>query len=435
MNSYTSINLLELKNVYWVFREGGAKWIAVSAFKNCMCSVFLVAYVSALLFCVDWRNVIENKDSWMATEVPCGGVCLIIIYANVFVTSLLLIWSILSSILKCRSAYIIEKGVQCALNGSVSWDAVVQEIAMGDVPIERVNFFICAEMRQTAVVLKLLKIHPASFVVSRYLVWSVQNTLSISRRGISLEASALNIEIETLDIVSSKRRIKKLTAILLLTSPFFIMYYALRVLVSEFHRHKTRRGLESYTWSAGAKYDLRKKNELTHRFKRRLGRVQRHVEAVKKSRKSHWALDVGFSIIQFALTCVVITFAAASFVSIEEGAWNEPLGLLTGALSACLMVGSNNSSKIDAADVLHREEKIRKRIGKESLYVEKFLDNRALHVLKELVGVLIAPFFLMFKLLPRLDEVRLAIEQDMPEATESPDLDLDLDAELENFFH
>ncbi len=101
------------------------------------------------------------------------------------------------------------------------------------------------------------------------------------------------------------------------------------------------------------------------------------------------------------------------------------------------MVGSNNSSKIDAADVLHREEKIRKRIGKESLYVEKFLDNRALHVLKELVGVLIAPFFLMFKLLPRLDEVRLAIEQDMPEATESPDLDLDLDldTELENFFH
>ena len=448
---YTSLNLVELKDVYWVFNRGGHSAIRSSELTSSSCSIFLIFYLYVIMFRVNWSAVIESPEhkKWFTdqSENPCQDVawCSIALYSNLSVTFVIMTWSVLASILRCIKSRAIQKRVSarignCNLDGSTRWDVIAENMSMNAVsafgrpdiafgrPVsdtQNISFFLCAETRQTALVLKLLRVDPSSIWVSRYLVWAIQSTLSISRRGVIIDASALNLEIDggdTLDFDASVSRIHRVAAFLVLTSPFFILYYFTRILIQEFHHHKARNGADKYTWSVGAQYALRKKNELPHRFNRRLRNIQEHVEAVKKSRKYSSYATCALNICQFILTCGLITCAIASCISIEEGVWNEPMGVMTGGLSACLMIGMGDRSKILACDVKKLEKKIKLKMGKSCTDVECFLKPRAVHVMMELLGVIVSPFFLIMRLLPKLDEISIAIEMDSPVSTDHPNL-------------
>ena len=434
---YTSLNLVELKDVYWVFNRGGHNAIRSSELTSSSCSIFLIFYLYVIMFRVNWSAVIESPEheKWFTDQSvnPCQDVawCSIALYSNLSVTFVIMTWSVLASILRCIKSRAIQKRVSarignCNLDGSTGWDVIAENMSMNAVSdTKNISFFLCAETRQTALVLKLLRVDPSSIWVSRYLVWAIQSTLSISRRGVIIDASALNLEIDggdTLDFDASVSRIRRVAAFLVLTSPFFILYYFTRILVQEFHHHKARNGADKYTWSVGAQYALRKKNELPHRFNRRLRNIQEHVEAVKKSRKYSSYATCALNICQFILTCGLITCAIASCISIEEGVWNEPMGVMTGGLSACLMIGMGDRSKILACDVKKLEKKIKLKMGKSCTDVECFLKPRAVHVMMELLGVMVSPFFLIMHMLPKLDEISIAIEMDSPVDTDHPNL-------------
>lgn len=404
------------------------------------------------MFRVNWHAVIESPEheKWFMprSQNPCKSVwCSVALYSNLSVTFVIMTWSVLASILRCRKSNAIQKTVSarigdCNLDGSTGWDFIATNMSMNVADTDNIAFYLCAETRQTALVLKLLGVEPSSIWVSRYLVWAIQSTLSISRNGVIIDASALNLEIDggdTLDFAKSASRIRRVAAFLILTSPFFILYYLTRILIQEFHNHKARNGADKYTWSVGAQYSLRKKNELPHRFNRRLRNIQENVESVKKSRKYSSYATCVLNISQFILTCGLITCAIASCISIEEGVWNEPMGVMTGALSACLMVGLGDRSKIEPSDVKKLEKKIKQKMGRSCAEVECFLKPRAVHVMMEVLGIIISPFFLVFRLLPKLDEISIAIEMDGPTSTDHPTLYFEEPAERidrnGNYFH
>lgn len=435
--NYNSLNLTEIKDVYWVYNRGGPKSIRANGLTSSLCSLFLIVYMYILLFRVNWQAVIESpaQDRWFTprSRDPCKNIflCSVALYSNLLVTFTIMLWSVIASVFRCRKAVHIKEVVnarigECPLDGSSKWDTIAANVTMNISNPENIAFFLCAETRQTALVFKLLNIDPSSIWVSRYLVWAIQSTLSISRRGVILDASALNLEIDgpgdTLDLAVSSSRIRRVAALLILTSPFFILYYLTRVLIQEFHDHKARNGAEKYTWSVGAQYSLRKKNELPHLFNRRLRRIQESVEIVKKSRKYSSLVECCLNIFQFIITCGLITCALVSFISMEEGVWNEPMGVMTGALSACLMLGLSNNKKTEASGIKKLEKKIKSKMGKNCAEVERYLNSRWVHVAMELLGIVIAPFFLIMKLLPKLDQISIAIEMDNPCATEYPNI-------------
>ena len=436
MNNYRTLNLVELKEVYWVFNRGGVDSIIAFEVSNNLCSIFLILYLYAVLFRINWNRIIgmDPHSTWIHPEpiIPCPNrVCSIALQANIIVTALIMVWSLISAVSSCAKALAIRKKVtmQIGLNkldGSTPWKRIANDISMSETQLDNIAFFLCAETRQTAVVLKLLKIQPYSIWVSRYLVWAIQSTLSISRRGVVLDASALNLEIEgmgdNLDLALSAKRIRIIASFLILTSPFFVLYYMTRVLIQEFHRYKAKQGVDKYTWSVGAQYALRLKNELPHKFKKRLNKIQPMVEAVKKNKKQNVCARCIFIITQFVITCLLVTCIAASFVSIEEGILNEPLGIVTGAFSACLMLGMQNEKTHEPYEIEKFKSKIQHKFGKDSDEVAMYLKSRIVYVGMELLGIATTPFILICRLLPRLEEIRMAIEMDHPNATEDPSL-------------
>lgn len=437
MDNYRTLNLVELKEVYWVFNRGGADAIIAFEVSNNLCSIFLIAYLYAVIFRLNWGRVVgaDPSSDWIhpTARNPCGAnyLCTIGLNANIIVTAIFMIWSLISALARCCKALTVKKNVRMQigsnrLDGSISWKRIANDISMSEAHLDNISFFLCAETRQTAIVLKLLNIEASSIWVSRYLVWAIQSTLSISRRGVILDASALNLEIEglgdNLDMDVSAKRIRIVAAFLIITSPFFVLYYITRVLIQEFHRYKAKRGADKFTWAVGSQYALRLKNELPHKFKKRLSKIQPLVEAVKKSRKQHLCAHCFFTIIQFIITCLLVTCAVASCVSIEEGVWNEPLGIMTGAFSACLMMGARNDRTHEPDEIKKYSNKIKRKFGKDSAEVEAFLKSRAVHVGMELLGIASTPFILVFRLLPKLREIRMAIEMENPDSTEDPSL-------------
>jgi len=443
---YTTINLKELKKIYWLFNRGGSRNILISELSNNACSFFLALYLYVLMCRVNWNSIITSEPStqwfWSTSVNPCSviftasplrdKICTASLVSNAVVSGILMCWSSISSIWKCYSATLLEKKLKDSnilLDGRLTWAEIVPRFTADRVQEEDTLFFLCSETRQTALMLKILGIPPESWLISRYLVWAMQNTVSISRRGVVLDASALHLEIDALsgDSVqadASKVQIKRMAVFLFFISPFFILYYAMRVLIQEFYRHKYGgTGQQNrYTWSAAAQYSLRKKHELPHRFRKRLESIKPYVESVKKSKRGFSGVECAIIIFQFIVTCLLITCLAGSFLSLEEGELNEQLGFMTGVFSAALMI-SSGSAENDPGPA--KRQKIKRKIfskfGKNYDAVEPYLRHRLKHVVIELLGIVLTPWILIKNLLPKIDEIKFGIEHDIPASTEYPE--------------
>jgi hypothetical protein len=279
---------------------------------------------------------------------------------------------------------------------------------------DQTQAFLCEEVDRMKVILKILNIDPSSHLMSRYLTWAIESSLCINRNGIIMEDSNVNFELftYTLDKDASSKRIKIITFFMLFASPFFIVYYTSRTLVNEFHKYKTNDNFSKGSWTVGAKYALRRNSELQHEFKKRLDKIHDKIEKIKqwRSQKVYYNHFIMFA--QFVLATLLATSVFLNMVAIEEGMWTETLGLLTAALSTTVVFSSkiNSTQKVDRVKIAKWENKISQKFQISCVYIEKFLVSRPVHVFRELLGVVVSPFILIFKVFPRISDVRNGIE-------------------------
>ena len=208
---------------------------------------------------------------------------------------------------------------------------------------------------------------------------------------------------------------------MLFASPFFIIYYISRTLVNEFHKYKTNDNFTKGSWTVGAKYALRKNSELQHEFKRRLSKVQSKIETIKQLKSQNVYCNHFITFVQFVLATFLFTSIVMNMVAIEEGKWNETLGLLTAALSTTVVFSSkiSHTESIDRIRIKKWETKISQKFGISCSYIEKFLVSRPVHVVRELFGIIVSPFILICKVLPRIADVRNGIGLNSPNNIEN----------------
>lgn len=421
----------KLKDTYFVYHKGGyAKILAAETCNSC-CSLFLVAYVYCALFVIDWENfikkstknegVIRIRDD--AFSRSSGNVFSFFVVLNVVITAIIVLWSVAASAIRVFKAKKIE---QTILRDFGEWPSNWKTIPKFYIPgygvvkstTDQTHAFLCEEVDRMKIILKILNIDPSSHIMSRYLTWAIESSLCINRNGIIMEDSNVNFELftYTLDPDASSKRIKTITFFMLFASPFFIIYYTSRTLVNEFHKYKTNENYTRGSWTVGAKYALRKNAELQHEFKMRLGKVHSKIETIKQFRSKNIYTNHIITFVQFALATFLFTSVVLNMVAIEEGMWNETLGLLTAALSTTVVFSNkmNDTKNIDRVKIKKWENKISQKFGISCIYIEKFLVSRPVHVIREFLGIMVSPFILICKVLPRVTDVRNGIGLNNP---------------------
>ena len=436
--------LIKLKEMYFVYHKGGFTKILASESCNSSCSLFLVAYVYCTLFIVDWDSFIKNTTGvrmWIKSDAAFSYPHMsstsfhtnsfhmfVFVVLNILITAIIVLWSVLASLLRTLKAKKIEQEL---IRDFGEWPVKWEDIPKFYIPgygvvkssTERTNAFLCEEVDRMKVILKILNIDPSSHIMSRYLTWAIESSLCINRNGIIMEDSNVNFELftYTLDKDASSKRIKTITFFMLFASPFFIIYYVSRTLVNEFHKYKTNDNFTKGSWTVGAKYALRKNSELQHEFKRRLGKIQAKIETIKQLRSQNVYCNHFITFVQFVLATFLFTSIVMNMVAIEEGKWNETLGLLTAALSTTVVFSSkiSHTEHIERIQIKKWETKISQKFGISCIYIEKFLVSRPVHVVRELFGIFVSPFILICRVLPRIADVRNGIGLNSPNNIEN----------------
>ena len=99
-----------------------------------------------------------------------------------------------------------------------------------------------------------------------------------------------------------------------------------------------------------------------------------------------------------------------SCIAIEQSNYSENLGALTAVLSGAVMYGVVNNSTLNTFETEELEKSISDDFGVDSEIVELYLISRFIHILKEISGVIFTPLLLVTKMLPKLNEICVAIE-------------------------
>jgi hypothetical protein len=415
-----------LKEIYWVFNRGGTD--AITAFEVCnnLCLIFLVSYSYILAYQLDWSKVVGNGE-WRTAPFCTSLLCRSLTLMNALVTFVVLTWGTVASFQRVKKAQKIHVDVMRKLGKwPTEWYELLEyyhplwdlrnrlEASIRQSLESQVAAYLCSESIQTRLVFKIMGIEPHSWYVSRYFAWAIQSSLSITRSGVMTEDSNVNLElyVHVVDKETSRRQIVLTTLLLLFTSPFFFAYYSARIIIQEFHKYKSGNRMDGYTWSVGTQFALKRKTELPHEFKQRLQLIQSKVEKLKRSRRGSVLSTSFFTLLHFMFTCFLVTCIIMSAVAIEDGTWNEKLGVLTALLSAAVMYGVASDVKIDAKEAGRLEREITAEFGVPATTVELYLCSRGIHILKEISGIIFTPMLLVTKMLPRISEISVAIEMD-----------------------
>jgi hypothetical protein len=199
---------------------------------------------------------------------------------------------------------------------------------------------------------------------------------------------------------------------LLVTSPFFVVYYTARIAILQLYMHKSQT-TQTYTWSTGTSFGLKRPNELHHVFRKRLQRYSDRLQFIMTREKYVSLFAIGVSVVaQFILGCAFVTVFILSLFALEEHQWGYSLGWISTGISATVIAMSspNNSSIYGTDKIKKTKRKIEVQFGVPFKMLTQYYRPHYVNMIYEVLGVLATPYILFFKVLPRLPEIRKVIE-------------------------
>lgn len=425
-----------MKSVYHMFAKGGSQAILYMEICNLLCSIFMYLYGMFLVFYVDWNAILADAGRRWVYSSPrlpeCSKLCKSVIICQSVATGCIIMWGIYASAMRIRKARRLEKTISDMNSGCVptTWEEICTVMA----PVHCINpqryhvavgRMISAEKRQLKSILAILRIDFDSTMLSRYLVWSIQNALSISSSSLALEESSLDNDVHRyfVNAEESTSRIKCMICFLLVTSPFFVIYYSFRILVKEFYKYKSGNP-SAYTWSFGSQFYLQYEGELPDTFEERLKNYSTIIETLKKSEKNNIFIGACASVLQFIVACLLLTALTVSVVALEEGRWNENVAGLTAALSALILIGVKPEKQPSIREIEAMKRSVRISFDRPAWKVMKCYRPRVYDIVCEIAGILIAPYILL-RMIYRIDDISIAINNLNPTDGDFDDIYMD----------
>jgi hypothetical protein len=419
-----------LKELYALFHAGGASKIGAFELCNNGCSITMMFYMVFSIFFIDWNCVfsepscdIFRTQNRMHSASAVQSSAFYMLWINILVMTAIVIWSSWSGWKKWKKAKQNEELILSQLgNWPPRWEPIQNLITESWPPLQKAQivYQLNSEFTRLKTVFRICGIQGYNWKISRFLIWAIKSTLSITEDSVFWDES-LNLGMHQIRVNTeeSAKRIKIVALALFLSAPFFIFYFSIRLLVTQFYTLKTGRVHTEFKWTPGAHIRFCTWDELPHQTRERLGAIQKDVENLKKCRKRNLIRNHIGVYIHFCTSLVMMTLVIASLymtILTRKYEWNDGIASAAGLLSALHLIGNTNDIKLTHSRILKLEKKVQKRTGANIKEVECYLNSRIFIIGKELLGILVTPFVLLIRVLPRLNDIRIAFELNNPDS-------------------
>ena len=157
---------------------------------NLICSVFMLLYGYVCIYWINWKLMVtSNNTSWFAyhTTPVCQPLCAVLVKVTFFVTTCIIVWSILGAFFRIVEARATEKCLKCRLHyhtfSELSWREIQRSLIdwdhldMSDNEIDKiVATYISSDNSYVKDVCTVCRI-PLNRV-SRFFIWALESVMA-----------------------------------------------------------------------------------------------------------------------------------------------------------------------------------------------------------------------------------------------------------------
>ena len=221
-NRYETLELSRemerLKELYALYHAGGASKIGAFELCNNGCSITMMLYMVFSIFFVDWKCVfLKNTcEIFGINKLPTS--LAYILWINIGVMSTIVLWSSWSGWKKWKRAKENEEIVLKQLgNWPAKWKPIQNLISEPWPPIQKAQIVhhLNGEFTRLKTVFNICGFEGYEWKISRFLIWAIKSTLSISEDSVFWDES-LNLGMHQIRVNTeeSAKRIKVVALLL-----------------------------------------------------------------------------------------------------------------------------------------------------------------------------------------------------------------------------